>query len=259
MDTRLIIRGDDFGISHSCNLAIEDCFHNGILTCAAIIAPAPWAEEAAAMARAHPEWCVGAHLTTLGEWRGYRWRPVLPYDKVNTIVDEYGFLHQTPDAFFAGAVDFDQLEREFMAQADLITNRWGVNLGYADYHYINGNSHNAPEYGRVLQRVAKAYGLKLSGYEGESRFCSIYNTEPAKKAETFLNALDALKPGLYLSVHHLLRDNAESRGLLYANTEDEKTEGSAAHRAAEAAVLMNPAVKERIKACGIKLISYRDI
>ena len=262
MDTRLIVRGDDFGISHSCNLAIEDCFMNGVLTSAAIIAPAPWAEEAAAMARAHPEWCVGAHLTTLGEWRGYRWRPVLPHDKVKTIVDEYGFLHQTPDAFFAasaGAIDYDQLEREFMAQADLISNGWGVKLGYADYHYINGNRYNAPEYGEVLRRVAKAYGVPLSGYEGETRFTSIYNSEPGKKLDVFLAALDALEPGLWFSVHHLLQDNAETQGLKYSNVADEKPESTAIHRTAEAAVLTHPAVAERIKALGIQLISYRDI
>ena len=259
MDIRLIIRGDDFGTTHSSNMAIEDCFQRGILTCAAIIAPGPWAEEAAAISRAHPEWCIGAHLTTLGEWRGFRWRPVLPYDQVNTIVDKNGFLHQTPRDFFAGSIDYDQLEREFTAQVDLLANHWGIKLGYADYHYINGRGYGAPEYEEVLKRVAKKFNLPLSGYIGEQRFHSIYNTKPDKKLPEFLAALDRVEPGLYMSVHHMLQDDPEGRGLKYADTADEKPEGSAAHRAAEAAVLVNPAVRERIEARGIKLISYRDV
>jgi len=33
-------------MAHSCNLAVENCLQNGALTCAAIMAPAPWAEAA---------------------------------------------------------------------------------------------------------------------------------------------------------------------------------------------------------------------
>ena len=259
MEIRLIIRGDDFGMTHSCNLAIRDCFQNGVLTCAAIMAPAPWAEQAAAMARAHPDWCVGAHLTTLGEWGGYRWRPVLPYGKVDTLVDEHGFLHQTPGDLFAKPIDYDQLEREFMAQLDLLANRWGVNLGYVDYHYIDVEKNDVPQYGQVLQRVAKAFGLPLSGSVGERAFRNIFFAEPERKADEFAAGLDELEPGLWLSIHHLLQDDAESRALRYSDPADEMPGGSAAHRVAEAAVLTNPAIRERIEARGIQLVSYRDI
>jgi predicted glycoside hydrolase/deacetylase ChbG (UPF0249 family) len=259
MEIRLIIRGDDFGMTHSCNLAIENCFKYGVLTYAAIITPAPWAEEAAAMARAHPEWCIGAHLTTLGEWRGYRWRPVLPYSKVNTLVDKHGFLRQSPDDFFAKPIDYDQLEREFMAQLDLLTNHWGVNLGYADYHYVDGEKYGAPEYKQVMQRVAKAFGVPFYGSFGERSFRNIYFTEPEKKADEFAAGLDELEPGLWLSIHHLLQDDSEARALKYSDPADEMPGGSALHRVAEAAVLTNPAIRERIEARGIRLISYRDI
>ena len=259
MEKRLIIRGDDFGMTHSCNLAVEHCFQNGALTCAAIIAPAPWAEEAAAVARAHPGWCVGAHLATLGEWRGYRWRPVLPYDKVDTLVDGRGFLHQSPGDFFSKPIDYGQLEREFMAQIDLLANHWGVNLGYVDYHYIEGENYGAPEYKQVIQRVAKAFGLPLSGSFGERPFRSIFNTEPEKKADEFAAGLDELEPGLWLSINHLLQDDPEGRALKYSDPADEMPGGSARHRAAEAAVLTNPAIRERIEARGIRLISYRDV
>jgi len=259
MDIRLIIRADDFGMAHSCNQAIGDCFREGVLACAAIIAPGPWAQEAAAMAKANPQWCIGAHLATVGEWRGYRWRPVLPHGKVNTLTDEYGFLNQSPKAFFAKTIDYNQLEREFMAQIDLLSNGWGVNLGYVDFHYSNGLDYNAPEYSQVLQRVAKVHKLPLSGYMGEKRMRSIYNALPNQKTAEFTTGLDELEPGLWLSLHHLLRDDPEAHAIKYFDSTDEKEDSVAAHRTAEAAVLKDPAVRERIKARGIKLITYRDI
>jgi len=223
------------------------------------MAPAPWAAEAAAMARANPNWCIGAHLTTLGEWQGYRLRPVLPYDKVKTLVDEGGFLHQTPEGFFAKGIDYDQLEREFTAQINLIANYWSVDLSYVDFHYIDGTQHNAPEYKQVLQRVAKAFKLPLCDSMGERRFSSIYETAPGQKKAKFITSLDALKPGLWLSEHHVLRDDAEAWALRYGNVTDEPPEGVAAHRIAEAAVLTDSDVKDRVKALGINLVSYRDI
>ena len=81
-EIRLIIRSDDIGSLHSCNLAVSKAFRKGILTCAAILAPAPWAREAAEIAKANPLWCIGVHLAVVGEWRGYSWKPVLPYDQV---------------------------------------------------------------------------------------------------------------------------------------------------------------------------------
>jgi len=211
------------------------------------------------MAKAHPDWCVGAHLATVGEWRGFRWRPVLPYDKVDTLVDENGFLHQSPDAFFAKTVDYDQLEREFLAQADLLSNRWGVNLGYVDYHYSNGSSYNAPEYMQILKKIAGLYSLPLSGSAGDRRVKSIYSAEPDLKADVFIAALDDLEPGLWYSVHHLLRNDPEAQALKYGNGSDEMPGGTALHRSAEASVLTNPAVRKRISELGIKLISYKDI
>ena len=74
----LIVRADDFGMTHACNVATEKAFKEGILTCAAILAVAPWFEEAVNMAKKNPQWCIGVHMSLIGEWRGYRWRPVLP-------------------------------------------------------------------------------------------------------------------------------------------------------------------------------------
>ena len=259
MEIRLIVQADDFGMTHGCNLAVEDCYQNGILTCTSLMAPAPWAEEAAGIARANPGLCVGAHLTTLCEWRNYRWRPVLPYSQVKSLVDENGFLHQTPGNFFANPIDFDQLEREFMAQMDLLSNKWGVDLGYVDYHYINGKPQGIPEYNQVMQRVAAAYGLPLLGDLGFGRLPGISGAKPEDKAATFAAGIENLKPGVWRSLHHLLQDDPESHAITFFDPAVTPPGGTALHRYTETAVLKNPDIKKIIEKRGIRLVTYREL
>jgi hypothetical protein len=132
---KLIVRGDDMGSLHSCNLAVSKAFKEGILTCAAILAPAPWARKAAEIAKVNPSWCIGVHLAVIGEWRGYPWRPVLPYDHVSSITDDDGFFHRSPREFFDSNPDYIEVKNELKAQIELLM-KWGVNPCYLDTHYI---------------------------------------------------------------------------------------------------------------------------
>jgi hypothetical protein len=84
-EIRLIVRGDDLGMTQGLIAGFEKAFKEGVLTSASIQVPAPWFEAAADLAKQHPQWCFGVHLTLIGEWRGYRWRPVLPWDQVTSI------------------------------------------------------------------------------------------------------------------------------------------------------------------------------
>jgi hypothetical protein len=43
-DTKLIIRGDDMGMTQGSLVAFEKAFNEGVLTCASIQVPAPWFE-----------------------------------------------------------------------------------------------------------------------------------------------------------------------------------------------------------------------
>ena len=258
MEKLLIVQADDFGMTHGCNLAVEDCYKNGILTCTSIMAQAPWAEQAAVIARANPGLCVGAHLATVCEWRGYRWRPVMPYSEVSTLVDENGFLHQSPEAFFARNVDYDQLEREFMAQMDLLTNKWGIELGYVDNHYSSGKDFNAPEYYQVIQRVAAAYKLRIIWELGYARFPTIYNKHPEQEA-IFVSAVENMEPGTYISLHHLLQNDPESKAIEYFDTPVNPPGGVAINRAGEADTLRSPAVKAAIEKHGVKLVNYKEL
>jgi hypothetical protein len=118
-EIKLVVRGDDFGMTQGSLIAFEKGFNEGILTCGSILAQAPWFEGAAALARKNRKWCIGIHLSLIGEWIGYRWRPVLPWDKVSSIVDEDGFLFTDPEELFKRNPRIEEIDAELRAQIAL--------------------------------------------------------------------------------------------------------------------------------------------
>ncbi len=252
---RLIVRGDDMGMTHACNMAVEKCFSNGIMTCVGLIVPAPWFEEAARMAREHPEWGVGVHLALNGEWRDYKWKPVLPYNLVPSLVDEDGFFYQTTEAFLAAQPSLDEVDKELRAQMDRAIKR-GLNIQYIDTHMDTLNA--TPELWAVVQKIAQDYGFPISGECGEEQndFLNIYNTAPEKKEQVLADRLNRLSPGLWLLVIHPGLDTPEMRALVDANPEG--LPNVAAHRAAEAKALQSKRIKRIIQKRGIELVDYKS-
>lgn len=70
----LIINADDFGMSGSTNEAIRELFQGEKITSAGILAPAPFAPEAAKLA-ADGGYSIGVHWTLSSEWADYPWKP----------------------------------------------------------------------------------------------------------------------------------------------------------------------------------------
>jgi chitin disaccharide deacetylase len=62
---RLIVNADDFGRSHSINLAVAQAHDAGILTTASLMVNEPGFDEAVELARRRPRLGVGLHLTLL--------------------------------------------------------------------------------------------------------------------------------------------------------------------------------------------------
>jgi hopanoid biosynthesis associated protein HpnK len=62
---RLVVTGDDFGLSSEINRAVIEAHERGILTSASLMIGAPAALEAVELARAHPGLAVGLHLVVL--------------------------------------------------------------------------------------------------------------------------------------------------------------------------------------------------
>lgn len=251
----LIVRGDDMGMTNSANEAFELAFNRGILTAGGLIVPSPWFEDAARRCRENRLWSVGVHLCVNAEWQDYRWGPVLPYNLVSSLVDKDGYFFPTAQAFLDNNPKVEELEKELRAQVDRALDR-GLRLDYLDTHMDSLETRE--EYRAVVRKIAREYGLPISGDCGEDReFFDIYAVKPELKEKVLIEKLQTAKPGLYLLVVHPGLDTPEERAIVDLNPDGLKDVYK--YRSAEVKAITSPRVKKVIARRNIKLLSYRDL
>lgn len=253
-EIRLIVRGDDLGMTQGSIAAFERSFNEGVLTCASLLVVAPWFDAAAELIRRNPGWCVGVHLCLIGEWQGYRWRPVSPWSRVPTLVDVDGFLFPEPGKLWANKPRPEEIEAEFRAQINLALKK-GVKLQYLDIHYDAND-----DVKKIVGKLSRQYGLPVSGSLGEKYAVSVYKAPVERKLEAALKQIDRLTPGLWLWVAHPGIESPEHNALVHSSPEDRFTGGGVGrHRAEETNVLTSKAVKDAITKKKIRLTTYRDL
>ena len=256
-EIRLIVRGDDMGMTYGSLEAFEQGFNHGILTVGAMQVPAPWFEAAAKMCNRNPGWCVGIHLCLIGEWQGYRWRPVLPWSEVSSLVDENGYLYRYPEELFANKPDIDEIEAEYRAQIEL-ARKYGVDIQYLDTHYMGYSSYPGLE--KVFKSIASDYDLPISNMMGEQRVSGIYAAPVGEKTERLTKQLSELTPGLWMLVSHIGIDSPEQNALFHTKPDDIFTGGGVGkHRAAELEALTSIEAKSMIMIKKIKLVTYKEL
>jgi predicted glycoside hydrolase/deacetylase ChbG (UPF0249 family) len=255
-EIRLIVRGDDLGMTYGSLPAFERAFRGGVLTCASVLVCGPWFEGSTVLLNNNPGLCAGVHLSLVGEWRGYRWRPVMPWDKVSSLVDEDGFFFSYPEQLFTRKPKLQEIEVEWRAQIVLAKKK--VRIDYLDAHYMGFKSYPGME--DLIHRITKEYNLPISGWMGEKRIPGVYKTPIEEKRTKAELQLQGLPPGLWLWVNHPGIDSLEQNALVHTDPAEVFAEGGAGkHRAEETKVLTSPEIKEIIKKKGIRLISYRDL
>ncbi len=257
-DIKIIIRGDDMGMTQGSLAAFEKAFNMGVMTCGSIIVPAPWFEGAAELCRKNPGWCTGVHLCLVGEWRGYRWRPVLPWDDVSSLVDEDGFLYTYPDELFAHNPELDEIDAELRAQVDLAIKK-GVNVQYIDTHYMHPSSITYQGLKEIVMNIGRDYNVPVSTIMNEEML-SIYSVPVDRKKEEAVEMLEKLKPGLWIWVCHPGIDSPEQNSLIHSAPVDIFIEGGVGpHREAVLDALTSIELKSVILKKGIILTNYRDL
>ncbi|HUU26839.1 MAG TPA: ChbG/HpnK family deacetylase [archaeon] len=255
---KLIVRGDDMGMSQGSLVAFERAFNQGVLTCGSIIVPGPWFEGAAELCRKNPGWCTGVHLCLVGEWRGARWRPVLPWDKVSSIVDQDGYLYTYPGQLFANKPKLEEIEAELRAQIELAKKK-GVNVQYIDTHYMSPKETGYPGLNEIIKKIGQDYNVPVSGLLDEQGI-GIYTVPVEEKKDSAVGMLDKLEPGLWLWVCHPGIDSPEQRALIHTDPQAIFVEGGVGrHRAEILNTLTSLELKSIILKKGIQLTNYREL
>jgi len=129
---KLIVNGDDFGLSAGTNRAIEDAHRYGILTSATLLTNMPGFDDAVIRAKRNPGLGIGIHLNlTIG-------KPLSPDSKVGQLVDSKGKF-KTPEwkffvrHYFTNA-GIEQIKVEIEAQIKKFLDS-GLKPSHVDTHH----------------------------------------------------------------------------------------------------------------------------
>src|SRR5205814_5246114 len=251
----LLIRTDDVGMSHSVNLAMQRLLSTGMPVSVSVLFVCPWYQEAVEILKQHPSVSVGIHLALDSEWKNYRWGPVAGSQAVPSLVDENGFFFPSAEALHAHTPQIAEVETELRAQIDRAL-RSGVKIDYIDFHM--GTVRDDPQFQQVAERLAKEYGLGMSGYFGEAMDSPQYAAAPDKKADSLVAFISRLNPGLNAVVTHVGIDDAELGALLDMNT-DEPLADMSKNRQRELTALTSQRFSAALKGHNVVLLTYRDV
>ena len=251
----LIVRSDDGGMSHSVNMALERLIKTGMPVSVSVMFATPWYQETVDILKRHPDVAVGVHLTLNSEWKGLRWGSVAGRGAVPTLVDADGFFFSTSEALHRNHPDLRQVELELRAQIDRAV-RSGLKIDYVDYHMATVSRY--PEFREIAERLAREYGLGMSGYFGEVRDNPQYAAAPPSKGDSLVALIDRIRPGFTLLVTHVGIDDAELGALIDMNTDGGLSEMSR-NRQGELDALTAGRFRDTLRARNVRLITYRQL
>jgi hypothetical protein len=254
-ETVLLVRADDIGSSHAANLACIESYRNGIVRSVELMVPCAWFTEAVALLAENPGLDVGVHLTLTSEWENVKWRPLTA---APSLVDSNGFFFPmvwpNPSlpphtCLLESAWKLDEVERELRGQIELAL-KHVPRVSHLSSHMAW--THADPALGALYRKLEAEYGLSLPGEEGLGPLPGFKKGSSADETVArFVEALKNLGPGRYLFVEHPGLNVPEMRA-----TGHKGYENVAEDRAAVTRMFTDPAVRETVKARGIRLIGY---
>ena len=252
--TYYLMRCDDMGMCHAVNTAVKRIIDSRLPISVSVMFACPWYQEAVSILRQHPEVGVGVHLTLNAEWENYRWGPVMGREAVPTLVDSAGYFFPSRAALFANQPKMEEIENECRAQIRRALNS-GIRIDYIDTHM--GAAVQTLPLREMVERLAKEYGLGISGYLGEKYSNITYSAPLGSKSDSLLSHVRNLEPGVNLQVLHVGLDVPEMQALKDLNPFG-LTEMSR-HREEELESVLHPDLPKILIKRGIIPITYRDL
>lgn len=164
---RLIVNGDDFGLSPQVNAAIIQAHQNGILTNTSLMVTGAAWQEAVALAQATPSLQVGVHLTLV------QGRAVLSHQQIPALTDQHGnFLNNPTQAglrYFFSPRARTQVRDECRAQLERFL-ATGLPLTHIDGHV---NIHMHPVVLDSLLSLVEEFRVRAIRLTREDLSCSL--------------------------------------------------------------------------------------
>lgn len=264
---RLIINADDYGRSPDISRGIRDAHLRGVVTSTTCMMNIPTTAADITLARKEtPRLGMGVHLVlTMG-------KPILPREKVSTIVDEHG-NNRKYDPFIAGMPDLflDEVKAEWHAQVEYFVQVVGRNPTHLDSHHHS--SYFSPALFRAMLELAKEYDCAI-----RFPFTGDVMNELAATSKQVPGLIEEFRPrrpdhfisDFYdegttsenlLSILNNLQDGT-SEIMCHPGYVDEAFVNESVYnrqRERELGILTDPSIKETIRANGIELINFASL
>ena len=265
----LIVHADDLGMAHSVNAATIKAFETGLVNSGSIMVPCPWLSEIAAYARNNPQADLGLHLTLTSEWTSFRWGPVMPNDRVKSLLDKDGYFRLT-ETEAASHADPKEVELEINAQIER-ARALGIQPTHLDSHMgtLYQNKALFEVFLRVARnnklpvRIAKTWFARTDFLPATLNPDDVYidriidvNTTvgPNDWAKFYSDAIKNLQAGVTEIVVHLAYDDAEMRGATFNHPD-----WGAAWRQRDFDFFTSDAFRKLLQENQIKLITWREL
>ncbi len=151
----LVVNADDYGLTAGVSRGILEAHARGIVTSTSVLVLGGGFAQAAGWLAEVGSLDVGIHLAAVGEDP-----PLLSAREVPSLVDRRGRLRTSWRSFLPaasrGAIDVEDLEREFAAQIEAARDR-GLVLSHVDTHQ---HLHLWPLVSQVVVRLAQVEGIR---------------------------------------------------------------------------------------------------
>ncbi len=275
---RLIVNGDDFGLTEGVSRGVLEAHRAGIVTSTTAMVGSPYAADAIRQAiQSAPNLGIGLHLTVSGAVQ-----PVLPPAAIPSLVRKDGQFYPFDDWLARyDRLDPDDIARELTAQCQRFVEIAGRPPDHLDGHHHAVYRHPAAL--RALCDLAARYDIPIRNYWSDHPLdeairngladlpASAFDAavagikavldagpipaRPARFDETFYDKTATL--GDLLLILTNLPDDSVTEIMCHPAYADETLDSDyTTRREAELRVLTHASVREVIKAEGIELIAF---
>lgn len=253
---RLIINGDDFGLTEGVTKGIIKGIKEGIITDTSALANSDYFIDAAILAKEEGILSMGVHLTITFL------KPVLK--ALKNIVDKDGFFYRKP-LLIPAPYDYIEIEDELRAQIEKFLST-GLKLNHLDTHHIF--SIIDEKIFEIVVKLAKEYNVPIrrdfSLCDNEEQLFDIARKNSVNTTDILLfkSGERVTKEYIVKNVNKYKEEDIDVEILAHPGYVDEELKNVSSltyNREKELEVYLDSEIKQYIKKSNVKLISYCDL